>query len=146
MGSVLSVSSTERLRVYFSGGAVAFAFPFILLELIGFITGPSPATEAFQRTFQNLIIILNFVGGMTGGFLAARVSPVDKVQTGAVTGVSAYLIQQVAYFFYYSGNAPQGTFVTISLIAGSIIGSYFFNLYMRQKSVKQPSIKPYDKE
>ena len=142
----MSASSSQRIRVYFSGGAVAFALPFILLELIGFIYGTSMDTEAFQRAFQNLIIVLNLVGGLIGGFLAARVSPVDKIQTGAVTGVSAYLIQQVVYFFYYSGNAPQNTFVTISLITGSIIGSYFFGIYMRQKSTKHGTLptKPDD--
>jgi hypothetical protein len=135
--SVLGSSSTERLRIYLSGGAVAFSFQFVALELLGFVNGLSPATQEFQTKFQSLILVFNFLGGLIGGFLATRVSPINKLQTGAVTGVTAYLIQQVVYFFYYTGNPPTSIFFTVSLIFGSIIGAYIYTLYLRRKFISK---------
>ena len=113
----------DSFRVYFAGASLAFGLPFLIIELLALIYGDS---EKVLSIFSTLFILLHLVGGLLGGYSAARIAKGDLIRVGTVTGVLAYIIQQVVYTIFYGGGAVGDALTMVGLIGGSTIGAVIY--------------------
>jgi hypothetical protein len=125
----------DSFRVYFAGASLAFGLPFLVIELLALLYGGS---EKVLDIFSTLVVALHLVGGLVGGYSAARISKGDVVRVGTVTGVLAYIIQQVVYTIFYGGGVVGDALTMIGLIGGSTVGAIIYksrvDAYARIKS------------
>jgi hypothetical protein len=125
----------DSFRVYFAGASLAFGPPFLAAELLALIYGGS---ERVLNVFSTLFVALHLVGGLLGGYSAARIAKGDLVRVGTVTGVLAYIIRQVVYTFFYGWGAGGDAVTMIGLIGGSTVGAALYKMrvdaYARIKS------------
>jgi hypothetical protein len=125
----------DSFRVYFAGASLAFGLPFLVIELLALLYGGS---EKVLDIFSTLVVALHLVGGLVGGYSAARISKGDLVRVGTVTGVLAYIIQQVVYTIFYGGGVVGDALTMIGLIGGSTVGAIIYksrvDAYARIKS------------
>jgi hypothetical protein len=125
----------DSFRVYFAGASLAFGLPFLIIELLALIYGGS---ERVQTVFSTLVVALHLLGGLLGGYSAARIAKGDLVRVGTVTGVLAYIIQQVVYTIFYGWGAVGDSLTMIGLIGGSTVGAVLYksrvDAYARIKS------------
>ena len=95
-------------------------------------------SERVLSVFSTLFVALHVLGGLLGGYSAARIAKGDLVRVGTVTGVLAYIIQQVVYTIFYGGGAVGDALTMIGLIGGSTIGAAIYksrvDAYARIKS------------
>ena len=113
----------DSFRVYFAGASLAFGLPFLIIELLALIYGDS---ERVLSVFSTLFIALHLVGGLLGGYSAARIAKGDLIRVGTVTGVLAYIIQQVVYTIFYGGGAVGDALTMVGLIGGSTVGAIIY--------------------
>ncbi len=125
----------DSFRVYFAGASLAFGLPFLIIELLALIYGGS---ERVLSVFSTLVVALHLLGGLLGGYSAARIAKGDLVRVGTVTGVLAYIIQQVVYTIFYGWGAVGDSLTMIGLIGGSTVGAVLYksrvDAYARIKS------------
>ena len=125
----------DSFRVYFAGASLAFGLPFLIIELLALIYGGS---EKVQTVFSTLVLALHLLGGLLGGYSAARIAKGDLIRVGTVTGVLAYIIQQVVYTIFYGLGALGDALTMIGLIGGSTVGAAIYksrvDAYARIKS------------
>ncbi len=125
----------DSFRVYFAGASLAFGLPFLTVELMALIYGGS---ERVQTVFSTLVVALHLLGGLRGGYSAARIAKGDLIRVGTVTGVLAYIIQQVVYTIFYGWGAVGDALTMIGLIGGSTVGAVIYksrvDAYARIKS------------
>ena len=125
----------DSFRVYFAGASLAFGVPFLMIELLALIYGSS---ERVLSVFSTLFIVLHLVGGLIGGYSAARIAKGDLIRVGTVTGVLAYILQQVVYTIFYGGGAVGDVLTMVGLIGGSTVGAVIYksrvDAYSRIKS------------
>jgi hypothetical protein len=125
----------DSFRVYFAGASLAFGLPFLIIELLALIYGGS---ERVQTIFSTLVVALHLLGGLLGGYSAARIAKGDLIRVGTVTGVLAYIIQQVVYTIFYGWGAVGDALTMIGLIGGSTVGAVIYksrmDAYARIKS------------
>ena len=125
----------DSFKVYFAGASLAFGIPFLTIELLALIYGGS---ERVLSVFSTLFVALHLVGGLLGGYSAARIAKGDLVRVGTVTGVLAYIFQQVVYTIFYGWGAVSDALTMIGLIGGSTIGAVIYksrvDAYARIKS------------
>lgn len=125
----------DSFRVYFAGASLAFGVPFLIIELLALIYGGS---EKVLSVFSTLFIALHLVGGLLGGYSAARIAKGDLIRVGTVTGVLAYILQQVVYTIFYGGGAVGDVLTMLGLIGGSTVGAVIYksrvDAYSRIKS------------
>ena len=125
----------DSFRVYFAGASLAFGLPFLTVELLALIYGGS---ERVLSVFSTLFVALHLLGGLLGGYSAARIAKGDLVRVGTVTGVLAYIIQQVVYTIFYGWGAVGDALTMIGLIGGSTVGAVIYksrvDAYARIKS------------
>ena len=115
-----SVSS----NIYWSGAFIAFGIPFLGIEALGLIYGVSPSNSLLLHSYQSVIIFLYVIGGMLGGYLVTQRSSVGWTQGGIVTGVMAYVLDQVVHSVLYGWNVIGDNFTMAGLILGSILGAF----------------------
>jgi hypothetical protein len=113
----------DAFRVYFAGASLAFGLPFLIVELLALIYGGS---ERVLSVFSTLFVALHLLGGLLGGYSAARIAKGDLVRVGTVTGVLAYILQQVVYTVFYGWGAVGDALTMIGLIGGSTIGAVIY--------------------
>lgn len=113
----------DSFRIYFAGASLAFGVPFLTIELLALIYGDS---ERVLSVFSTLFIALHLVGGLLGGYSAARIAKGDLIRVGTVTGVLAYIIQQVVYTIFYGGGAVGDALTMVGLIGGSTVGAIIY--------------------
>jgi hypothetical protein len=125
----------DAFRVYFAGASLAFGLPFLIIELLALIYGGS---ESVQNVFSTLVVALHLIGGLLGGYSAARIAKGDLVRVGTVTGVLAYILQQVVYTIFYGWGAVGDALTMVGLIGGSTVGAVIYksrvDAYARIKS------------
>lgn len=125
----------DSFRVYFAGASLAFGPPFLAAELLALIYGDS---ERVLSVFSTFFVALHLVGGLLGGYSAARIAKGDLVRVGTVTGVLAYIIQQVVYTIFYGWGAGGDALTMVGLIGGSTVGAALYksriDAYARIKS------------
>ena len=125
----------DSFRVYFAGASLAFGLPFLIIELMALIYGGS---ERVLSVFSILVIALHLLGGLLGGYSAARIAKGDLIRMGTVTGVLAYIIQQVVYTIFYGWGSLGDALTMIGLIGGSTVGAAIYksrvDAYARIKS------------
>lgn len=109
---------------YFAGASIAFGIPFLALEIMGVLYGGSVHLAENIDNFTLIILALHIVGGLVGGFLVARKRQKPFYQIAVITGVFAYILEQLIYFLFFLGLIGE-TYNLITLIVGSLIGSYF---------------------
>ena len=76
--------------------------------------------------FSTLVVALHLIGGLVGGYSAARIAKGDLVRVGTVTGVLAYIIQQVVYTIFYGWGAVGDALTMVGLIGGSTVGAVLY--------------------
>ena len=113
----------DSFRVYFAGASLAFGLPFLIIELLALIYGDS---ERVLSVFSTLFIALHLAGGLLGGYSAARIAKGDLIRVGTVTGVLAYIIQQVVYTIFYGAGAVGDALTMVGLIGGSTVGAIIY--------------------
>jgi hypothetical protein len=113
----------DSFRVYFAGASLAFGLPFLMIELLALFYGGS---ERVLSVFSTLFVVMHLVGGLVGGYSAARIAKGDLVRVGTVTGVLAYIIQQVVYTIFYGGGAVGDALTMLGLIGGSTVGAVIY--------------------
>jgi len=125
----------DSFRIYFAGASLAFGLPFLTIELLALIYGGS---ERVMSVFSTLVVALHLLGGLLGGYSAARIAKGDLVRVGTVTGVLAYIIQQVVYTIFYGWGVVGDALTMIGLIGGSTVGAALYksrvDAYARIKS------------
>ncbi|MCW4050279.1 MAG: hypothetical protein NWE89_11160 [Candidatus Bathyarchaeota archaeon] len=123
----------EKFQVYFAGASLAFGVPFFVGEILGLIMGSSPVTDSFKDLYSSLFVTLHLVGGLLGGYLVARRLGEEKspLRAGVVTGVMAYLFQQIVYTIFYGAGAIGDIYTMVGLIGGSVAGVLIFKSMTR---------------
>jgi len=119
-------------RIIFAGANIAFGISFIGLELLGLINGVSPADPDLQANMSLLIVGINLLGGYAGGYLVAKNAPGDALQQGTLTGVLAYIIQQIVHATLYGWGAIGNAFTTLALIGGAVAGAVLLDSQMKR--------------
>jgi uncharacterized membrane protein YfcA len=109
---------------YFAGASIAFGIPFLALEIIGILYGGSSHLIENIDDFTLVIFVLHVIGGLVGGFLVARKRQKPFYQVALITGVFAYILEQIIYSLFFL-RFIGGTYNLITLIVGSLIGSYY---------------------
>lgn len=116
----------QNSRIYWAGAYISFGVSFTLLELLAFIYNVTPANDAFQQRFRLLIIIIYLSSGLIGGFLVVAKSEVSWGQGGIVSGVMAYVIEQVVHAVLYGWNSVGDVATMFALIGGSLLGAAIY--------------------
>ncbi|MBN2334226.1 hypothetical protein JXL21_01620 [Candidatus Bathyarchaeota archaeon] len=76
--------------------------------------------------YFNLFIGLHLIGGVLGGYLAARGAKGDLIRVGTVTGVMAFIIQQIVYTVFYGRGAVGDAYTMIGIIGGAVSGAVIY--------------------
>ena len=113
----------ETSRYYWAGAYIAFGVSFLGIELLALLNGVSPADTELQSRMRLIIILIHLVGGLAGGFLVNLRSTVGWLQGGIVTGVMAYVLEQVIHTVLYGWGAIGDDITMYALIGGSIVGA-----------------------
>jgi len=121
-------------RIIFAGANIAFGVSFIGLELLGLVYGVSPADPELQLNLNLLIVGINLLGGYVGGYLVAKNTQWDTLQLGTLTGVLAYIIQQIVHAVLYGLGAVGNAFTTLALIGGAMVGALLHESYIKRLS------------
>ena len=123
MGAQEEQQSTSS-NIYWSGAFIAFGIPFLGIEALGLLYGVSPSNSDLLYNYQYVIIFLHVIGGMIGGFLVTQRSSVGWTQGGIVTGVMAYVLEQIVHTVLYGWGVIGNNFTMAGMILGSIIGAF----------------------
>jgi len=121
-------------RVIFAGANIAFGVSFIGLEFLGLLYGVSPADPGLQANLNLLIVAINLLGGYVGGYLVAKNTQGDTLQHGTLTGVLAYIIQQIVHATLYGFGAVGNAFTTLALIGGAMAGAVLYGSHVKRLS------------
>ena len=113
----------ETSRYYWAGAYIAFGVSFLGIELLALLNGVSPADTELQSRMRIIIILIHLTGGLAGGFLVNLRSTVGWLQGGIVTGVMAYVLEQVIHTVLYGWGAIGDDITMYALIGGSIVGA-----------------------
>lgn len=113
----------ETSRYYWAGAYIAFGVSFLGIELLALLNGVSPADTELQSRMRLIIILIHLAGGLAGGFLVNLRSTVGWLQGGIVTGVMAYVLEQVIHTVLYGWGAIGDDITMYALIGGSIVGA-----------------------
>ena len=113
----------DSFRVYFAGASLAFGLPFLIMELLALLFGGS---DRVLSVYSTLFIAIHLIGGLLGGYSAARIAKGDLIRVGTVTGVLAYIIQQVVYTTFYGWGAVGDALTMIGLVGGSTVGAVIY--------------------
>jgi len=113
----------ETSRYYWAGAYIAFGVSFLGIELLALLNGVSPADTELQSRMRIIIILIYLAGGLAGGFLVNLRSTVGWLQGGIVTGVMAYVLEQVIHTVLYGWGAIGDDITMYALIGGSIVGA-----------------------
>lgn len=116
----------QNSKIYWAGAYISFGISFIALEILAVIFNVTPANFAFQERFRLLIVIIYICAGLIGGFLVAAKSNVSWQQGGIVSGVMAYVIEQIVHAVLYGWNSVGDVFTMFALIGGSILGAAIY--------------------
>jgi putative membrane protein (TIGR04086 family) len=119
-------------RMYFAGAYVTFGIAFVGVEVLSFLYGVSPADPDFQGNLSVVIVGLHLLGGVVGGFLVAKRSPGDRLQAGTLTGVVAYIIEEVVHAVLYGWGVVGDAYTMLALIGGSIVGALGYDSQVRR--------------
>jgi hypothetical protein len=124
MEDVMEEKAQQVFQDYFAGASIAFGIPFLALEIMGVLYGGSVHLAERIDDFILVILVLHIVGGSVGGFLVARKRQKPFYQIALITGVFAYILEQIIYFLFFLRLIDE-TYNLITLVVGSLIGSYF---------------------
>jgi len=119
-------------RLYFAGAYISFGIAFIGVELLALIYGVSPADPELQANLSIVIVGLHLLGGIVGGFLVAKRSQGDRLQSGTVTGVLAYVIEQIVHAVLYGWGAVGDVYTMLALIGGSMAGAVSYDSQVKR--------------
>jgi putative membrane protein (TIGR04086 family) len=119
-------------RIIFAGANIAFGVSFIGLELLALLYGVSPAELPVNLNL--LMIGINLLGGYAGGYLTAKNARGDALQNGTLTGVLAYIIQQIVHAALYGLGAVGNAFTTLALIGGAMAGAVLHESHIKRLS------------
>jgi hypothetical protein len=111
-------------NIYWSGAFIAFGIPFLGIEILGLFYGVSPSNSVLLQSYRFVILFLHIMGGMVGGYLVAQRSTVGWQQGGIVTGVMAYVLEQVVHTVLYGWNVIGDNFTMAGMILGSVLGAF----------------------
>jgi len=118
-----TIEPKESSRYYWAGAYIAFGVSFIGLELLGLLNGVSPNDLEFQSNLRFIILMLHLTGGLSGGFLVNLRSSVGWLQGGLVTGVMAYVLEQIVHTVLYGWGGIGDEYTMFALIGGSVLGA-----------------------
>jgi uncharacterized protein YneF (UPF0154 family) len=124
MEDFMEEKAQQVFRDYFAGASIAFGIPFLALEIMGVLYGGSARLAENIDDFILVILVLHIIGGLVGGFLVARKRQKPFYQIAVITGVFAYILEQIIYSLFFLRLIGE-TYNLITLIAGSLIGSFF---------------------
>lgn len=113
----------ETSRYYWAGAYIAFGVSFLGIELLALLNGVSPMDPEFQARTRLIIIMIHLTAGLSGGYLVNLRSSVGWMQGGIVTGVMAYVLEQIVHTVLYGLNAVGDQYTMFALIGGSILGA-----------------------
>jgi hypothetical protein len=116
--------SEKSSKFYWAGAYIAFGVPFLGLELLGLLYGVSPSNAELQSNMHLIIIMLHFLGGLSGGFLINLRSSVGWQQGGIVTGVLAYVLEQIVHMALYGWDSIGDAYTMFALIGGALFGAF----------------------
>jgi len=114
---------TVSSNIYWSGAFIAFGIPFLGIEALGLLNGVSPSSPALLESYRIVILFLHIMGGMFGGYLVTQKSSVGWTQGGIVTGVMAYVLEQVVHTVLYGWNVIGDNYTMAGMILGSVVGA-----------------------
>lgn len=126
-------------KIYWAGAYIAFGVPFLGLELLGVLFRISPDTINFQQNLRVIILILHIVGGLSGGFSVVLKSSIDWRQGGLVTGVMAYVVEQIVHTVLYGWGSVGDGFTMTALILSSILGAFISEKRLNKNKDSTPT-------
>ncbi len=137
--------SKKTSQIYWAGAYIAFGIPFLGLELLGILNGVSPANADLQNNMRLIILLLHLAGGLVGGYLVTMRSSVGWLQGGIVTGVMAYVLEEIVHTVLYGWRAIGDQFTMFALLLGSVIGAMVYE-YIDSKNMVKINAKKTDEE
>ena len=135
----------ETSRYYWAGACIAFGVSFIGIELLALLNGVSPADQEFQTKMRVLMIMIHLTAGLSGGYLVNLRSKVGWLQGGIVTGVMAYVLEQIVHTVLYNWGTVGDQYTMFALIGGSLLGSIALE-YNKSKLKQEKEIDENEKE
>ena len=126
-------------KIYWAGAYIAFGVPFLGLELLGILYRISPDNIDLQQNLRFIILILHIVGGLSGGFSVVLKSSVDWRQGGLVTGVMAYVVEQIVHTVLYGWGSVGDVFTMTALILSSILGAFISEKRLNKNKDSTPT-------
>ncbi len=131
----------ETSRYYWAGAYIAFGISFLGIELLALLNGVSPTDPGLQSSLRLIIILIHLTGGLSGGFLVNLRSTVGWLQGGIITGVMAFVLEQIVHTVLYGWGAIGDDITMYALIGGSVLGS----LALEFTDIKKKKEKPIEK-
>jgi len=116
----------RSFKNYLAGATITFSVVLIVTQIVALYIAGLNEEEAMSLDYIrfNLLLVINFLGGVLGSFLVARKVGDGYIQVGAVTAICSYIIETVYFFFFGEGLLPD-VWVVLSLISGGVIGALF---------------------
>ena len=119
----MSEPQKKNSQMFLAGACIAFGIPFLLIEIISLLVGVE-FFDAYKDLFGVLYISLHVLGGIVGGSLVARHIEMKHIlRGGVITGMLAFLMQQVISFIFFGAGVVGDTYTMFALLGGCIMGS-----------------------
>ena len=135
LNSLMDMADPKKqvFQIYFAGASLAFGLPFLIVEVIGIFIGAEILNQ-FPETFGFLYVSLYVTGGLLGGALVARrVQIPEALRAGAITGLMAYIFNQVIYVLFFGIEIIGDPYTLFAMVGGSFLGAFL----TRQSRIKK---------
>lgn len=119
----MKTEKEKTSKIYWAGAYISFGLSFLGLELIALLNNITPDNANFQKNFRLLILTIYLLAGFIGGLLVAEKSSIYWLQGGLVSGIIAYIIDQIVHATLYGWAFVGNVLIMSTLIGGSLLGA-----------------------
>ena len=123
--------SQKTISYYFAGASLAFGLPLLLLEILGLAYSLNMDRGIAEPWFNLIYLGLHLMSAALSGVLVGRRSSENWFRVGGVTGLLAYLLQQIIYLIFYGTRAIGDIYALSVLLTGCLIGAFIGGSFMQ---------------
>lgn len=123
--------SQKATSYYFAGASLAFGLPLLLLEILGLAYSLNLDSGLVEPWFNSIYLGLHLLSGALSGVLVGRNSSENWFRVGGITGLLAYILQQIIYLIFYGTRAIGDIYALSVLLGGCLSGAFIGKTYMK---------------